>query len=74
MPKIKLSNPIREEFRISMIPPVKKNKGRKLVHKVVHIRMNPTIWRAAMEIAENDALRIEIISADEVIVHNSRGW
>ena len=37
-------------------------------------RVNPTIWTVAMFKADNDALRIEVLSEDDVIVHNDRNW
>ena len=73
MPKIKLSNPIREEFRISVLN-TKKRKPPKLANPVFSIRVNPDVWRAAMMLADQDALRIEILDIDDVIVHNSRKW
>lgn len=75
MLKFKFNNPIREEFRISMTPDSKKRQQREMKFGKVRVfRMNPRVWRAAMELADQDALRIEIINADEAIVHNSRKW
>ena len=75
MPKLEFDNPIREEFRIAMTPDSKKRQHREMrVGKVRVFRMNPLVWRAAMELADQDALCIEIINADEVIDHNSRKW
>ncbi len=39
----------------------------------VHVvQVNPLVWRRAMELADGDARRIEIIDPTRVTVHNKR--
>ena len=57
------------------IEPFKKERATpKPTYTVGHIKIHPLVWAKAMEIADGNAHRIEVIHSEEVIVHNSKEW
>lgn len=57
------------------VPVVPQNRpqGRRSTTRTRHVRVHRGVWRTARRLAGNDPRRIEIISEDEVVVHNP-GW
>jgi hypothetical protein len=51
----------------------KRKPARKHPKLEVHIKVDPRVWEKALELCEGEPSRIEVISSEEVIVHNS-GW
>ena len=43
-------------------------------HKIATFKVNPTVWAMALNAANGDAHRIEIVDSMNVTVHNSRLW
>lgn len=41
---------------------------------VVTVKVAPILWDHALDAAGGDARRIEVISAVNLVVHNSRDW
>jgi len=73
MIRFKYSNPVRESFRVAGDPgSPRRAAGRR--HAVEVVTVDPRVWRTALELADGDALRIQVIHAEDVIVHNTRPW
>ena len=73
MIRFKYSNPVRESFRVAGdTGSPRRVAGRR--HAVETVTVDPRVWAAALMLADGDALRIEVIHAEDVIVHNDRGW
>ena len=74
----KFTNPVRPSFKLSgrskrEVVFVEKKLNR-LNHPVRVVRVNHYVWEQAIVLADGDTLRIEVISPDEVLVYNDRGW
>lgn len=41
---------------------------------VATVKVAPLLWTYALDAADGDARRIEVISAANVIIHNTRYW
>lgn len=74
----KFTNPVRPSFKLSGGSKREgvfiEKKLNRLNHPVRVIRVNYRVWEQAIALADGDALRIEVISPDEVLVHNKREW
>lgn len=42
--------------------------------ETVIITVDPRVWKAALQLAEGNARRIQIVSETEVIIHDSPEW
>lgn len=72
--KFQLSNPIRDSFRVSSRDVAEKPHKARRGGGIHTVRVNPEVWAVALTLAAGDALRIEVHSADDVTVHNTRRW
>ena len=73
MIRFKYANPVRESFRVAGdTGSPRRAAGRR--HAVEVVTVDPRVWRAALELANGDALRIEVVNAEDVIIHNNREW
>ena len=74
----KFTNPVRPSFKLSGGSKREgvfiEKKPSRLINPVRVVRVNHYVWEQAIALADGDALRIEVISPDEVLVHNDRGW
>ena len=74
MNKLNLHNPIRETFRLSARGERAPAKARRTAQPVSVTRVHPEVWATALKLADGDALRLEVVSSEEVAVHNSQDW
>ena len=65
------NNPVRDEFKVSHRISSPKSRTRRKKNPVMVVRVDSRIWEKAMEIADGDTKRIQILSEEDVIVHNS---
>lgn len=66
---------VRDAFKVHTYAVMKKKTfPRRPSNPVQTSQVHPLVWEQALKAANNDALRIEVLSEREVIVHNSRDW
>lgn len=68
---------IRDEFQVSadavvVRRRVPRRKGQPQEYKF--IRVDPDVWARVMVLAKGDTRRIQVVSAEEVFVHNNERW
>ena len=70
--QFKLSNPIRESFRVSDRDHTQRRTVSARSSQPTTITVDPAVWATALKLADGDALRIEVLSATDVVVRNGR--
>lgn len=65
---------MRDGFQIHLSGVIKKQPKARKCHKteLVVIRVNDQVWRKALQLSSGDIRRIQVVSSEEVIVHNRR--
>lgn len=61
---------LRMEFQVTKDAALRRRRTIVKAQPVTTVRVNPEVWALALEQADGDARRIEMISATEVKIHN----
>jgi hypothetical protein len=63
-----------KEIGEGKIKAIKKPRRKATRAKIMRIKVMPEVWEVALKLAQNNVQRIEVISPEAVVVHNSSDW